>query len=68
MEANQISNFSKKVSSSALDIPSPSLSLSLSFSLSLENGDATNNPYNIANIFNNCFASMAKTTKSNIFT
>ena len=70
MEMNQISNFSKKVSSSAPAIPSLSfslcLSLSLSLSVSLENGDTTNNPYNIANIFNNCFASMAKTTKSNV--
>ena len=46
METNQISNFSKKVSSSAPAIPSLSFSLSLSLSLSLsfENGDTTNNP------------------------
>ena len=42
METNQISNFSKKVSSSAPAIPS--LSFSLCLSLSLENGDTTNNP------------------------
>ena len=31
--------------------------------LSLDNGDTTTNPYNIANTFNNYFASIAETTK-----
>ena len=38
--------------------------------LSLDNGDATTNPYDTANTFNNYFVSIAKTTKKNhkIFT
>ena len=31
--------------------------------LSLDNGDTITNPYNIANTFNNYFASIAETTK-----
>ena len=31
--------------------------------LSLDNGDTITNPYDIANTFNNYFASIAKTTK-----
>ena len=31
--------------------------------LSLDNGDTVTNPYAIANTFNNCFASIAETTK-----
>ena len=33
--------------------------------LSLDNGDTISNPYNIANTFNNYFASVAETTKKN---
>ena len=33
---------------------------------SLDNGDTINNPYDIANTFNNCFASTAETTKEKI--
>ena len=32
--------------------------------LSLDNGDTITNPYDIANTFNNYFASIAETTKS----
>ena len=31
--------------------------------ISLDNGDTITNPYDIANTFNNCFASIAETTK-----
>ena len=31
--------------------------------LCLDNGDTITNPYDIANTFNNCFASIAETTK-----
>ena len=31
--------------------------------LPLDNGDTMTNPYDIANTFNNCFASIAETTK-----
>ena len=31
--------------------------------LSLDNHDTITNPYDIANTFNNCFASIAETTK-----
>ena len=34
--------------------------------LSLDNGDTVTNPYDIANTFNNYFASMAEITKKNI--
>ena len=34
--------------------------------LSLDNGDTITNPYDIANTFNNYFASIAETTKKNI--
>ena len=34
--------------------------------LSLDNGDTITNPYDIANTFNNYFASIAKTTKRSI--
>ena len=34
--------------------------------LSRENGDTTTNPYDIANTFNNYFASIAETTKKSI--
>ena len=34
--------------------------------LSLDNGDTISNPYDIANTFNNYFASISKTTKKNI--
>ena len=34
--------------------------------LSLDNGDAITNPYDIANTFNNYFASIAETTKKTI--
>ena len=34
--------------------------------LSLDNGDTITNPYDIANIFNNYFASIAETTKKSI--
>ena len=34
--------------------------------ISHDNGNAINNPYDIANTFNNYFASMAETTKNNI--
>ena len=34
--------------------------------LSLDNGDTIINPYDIANIFSNYFASMAETTKKSI--
>ena len=34
--------------------------------LSLDNGDTITNPYDIANTFNNCFVSMAETTKNSI--
>ena len=34
--------------------------------LSLDNGDTTTNPYDIANTFNNYFASIAETTKKSI--
>ena len=33
--------------------------------LSLDNGDTITNPYDIANTFNNYFASIAETTKKN---
>ena len=33
--------------------------------LCLDNGDTTTNPYDIANTFNNYFASRAETTKKN---
>ena len=33
---------------------------------SLDNGDTTTNPYDIANAFNNYFASIAETTKRSI--
>ena len=36
---------------------------SISTVLSLDIGDTITNPYDIANTFNNCFASTAKTTK-----
>ena len=34
--------------------------------LSLDNGDTITNPYDIANTFNNYFASIAETTKKSI--
>ena len=34
--------------------------------LSLDNGDTISNPYDIANTFNNYFASIAETTKKSI--
>ena len=34
--------------------------------LSLDNGDTITNPYDIVNTFNNCFASIAETTKKSI--
>ena len=34
--------------------------------LSPDNGDTITNPYDIANTFNNCFASIAETTKKSI--
>ena len=37
--------------------------ISLKTVLSLDNGDTITNPYNIANTFNNYFASIAETTK-----
>ena len=36
------------------------------YSPSLDNGDTVTNPYDIANPFNNYFASIAETTKKNI--
>ena len=49
MEKNQNPYFSKNCS--------------LPTALSLANGDTINNPYDIANNFNNYFASIAETTK-----
>ena len=40
--------------------------ISLKTVLSLDNGDTITNPYNIANTFNNYFASIAETTKKSI--
>ena len=51
MERNQIPYFSKTVASSVPTI------------LSLDNGDTITNFYDIANTFNNYFASIAETTK-----
>ena len=42
-------------------------SIQCTYVLSLENGDTITNPYDIANTFNNYFASVAETTKKNIF-
>ena len=39
---------------------------SVSTVLSLDNGDTITNPYDIANTFNNYFASIAETTKRSI--
>ena len=47
MERNQIPYFSKTVASNAPTV------------LSLDNGDTITNPYDIANNFNNYFASIA---------
>ena len=52
MERNQIPYFSKNCS--------------LPTALSLDNGDTITNPCDIANTFNNYFASIAKTTKKSI--
>ena len=52
MERNQIPYFSKNCS--------------LPTALSLDNGDTITNPYDIANTFNNYFASTAETTKKSI--
>ena len=49
MERNQIPYFSKNCS--------------LPTALSLDNGDTITNSYDIANTFNNYFASIAETTK-----
>ena len=38
-------------------------SIQCTYVLSLENGDTITNPYDIANTFNNYFASVAETTK-----
>ena len=54
MERNQIPYFSKTV---AFIIPTV---------LSLDNGDTITNLYDIANTFNNYFASIAETTKTSI--
>ena len=40
-----------------------SCSIQYTNALSLDNGDTITNPYDIANIFNNYFASIAETTK-----
>ena len=39
---------------------------SVSTLLSLDNGDTVTNPYDNTNTFNNCFASIAETTKQSI--
>ena len=54
MKRNQIRHFSKSCS---IHVPTV---------LSLVNGDTTTNPYDIANTFNNYFASIAETTKKSI--
>ena len=51
MEWNQIPYFSENCS---IHVPTV---------LSLDNGDTITNPYDIANTFNNYFASIAETTK-----
>ena len=43
-----------------------SVASNVSTVLSLDNGDTITNPYDIANTFNNYFASIAKTTKKSI--
>ena len=54
MERNQIPYFSKNLTSRVSTI------------LSLDNGDTITSPYDIANTFNNYFASIAETTKKSI--
>ena len=54
MERNQIPYFSKTVASCVSTV------------LSLNNGNTITNPYDIANTFNNYFASIAETTKKSI--
>ena len=54
MEWNQIPYFSENCS---IHVPTV---------LSLDNGDTITNPYDIANTFNNYFASIAETTKKSI--
>ena len=41
------------------------LSYSVPTALSLDNGDNITNPYDVANTFNNYFASIAETVKKN---
>ena len=47
-------------------IPLKTVASSVPTVLSLDNGDTITNPYDIANTFNNYFASIAETTKKNI--
>ena len=54
MERNQIPNFSKNCRIQCTNL------------LSLDNGDTITNPYDIANTYNNYFASIAETTKKSI--
>ena len=54
MERNPIPYFSKNCS------------IQYTNCTSLDNGDTITNPYDIANTFNNYFASIAETTKANI--
>ena len=46
------------------DKDEPSVAPSVPTMLSLGNGDTKTNPYDIANVFNNYFASIAGTTKT----
>ena len=57
MEKNQIPYFSKNINHVASSVATL---------LSLNNNDTITNPYNIANTFNNYFASIVKTTKKSI--
>ena len=57
---NNIKNTSKEIKSL---ISLKTVASSVTTVLSPDNGDTITNPYDIANIFNNCFASIAEITK-----